>query len=157
MKREIIQDYTTRISQCNRSQLVVVVYEAMIDYIRSGKDNFEIGNETEFISDIKHAQNLLADLMGALDYKYSISNNLFNLYLFWNRQLVTSIVKKSIEPLDKIEAMMQKLHDSFQKVSEQDKSEPVMQNSQKVYAGLTYGRQSLSEMADVDVNRGFQA
>lgn len=157
MKKEMIQEYTTRISQCNRSQLVVVVYEAMIAYIKSGKDNFADGNETEFISDIKHAQNLLADLMGALDYKYEISNQLFNIYLFWNKQLVTSIVKKTIEPLDKIENMMQKLRDSFQKVSEQDTSAPVMQNSQKVYAGLTYGRKSLSEVADVDVNRGFQA
>lgn len=156
MKKEKIQDYTTRISQCNRSQLVVVVYEAMIDYIKSGKENFSIGNETEFISDMKHAQNLLADLMGALDYKYEISNQLFNIYLFWNRQLVASIVKKSIEPLDKIDNMMMKLHDSFEKASEQDKSAPIMQNSQKVYAGLTYGRQSLSEVADVDVNRGFQ-
>lgn len=157
MKKEIIQEYTTRISQCNRSQLVVVVYEAMIDYIKSGRENFAKKNETEFISDIKHAQNLLADLMKALDYKYEISNRLFALYLFWNKQLVEAIVKKSIEPLEKIETMMLKMHDSFEQISCLDDSAPVMQNSQKVYAGLTYGRKSLAEVTDLDANRGFQA
>lgn len=157
MDKEIIQQYTARISQCNKSQLVVVVYEAMIDYIKSGKASYEAGDVTEFISDMKHAQNLLADLMGALNYQYEISNQLFSLYLFWNKQISTAIVKKNTESLERIENMMIKMKDAFLKVSSEDKSAPIMQNTQKVYVGLTYGRESLSEMADVDVNRGFQA
>lgn len=157
MKKELVQEYTARVSQCNRSQLVVVVYEIMIDYINSARDNLQKKDEAGFISDLKRAQNFLGNLMGSLDYKYPISNQLFNLYLFWNKQISTAIIKKNDESLEGIEGMMKKIRDSFQKVSEQDVSDPLMHNTQKVYAGLTYGRQSLSEMADVDVNRGFQA
>lgn len=157
MKKDLIQEYTARITQSNRSQLVVVVYDAMIDYIKSGIEYFESGNETEFISEMKNAQNLLADLMRALDYKYAISNQLFNLYLFWNKQISTAIVKKSTETLDGLEGMMRKMRNSFEKVSSEDKSEPIMKNTQKVYAGMTYGRESISEIADIDANRGFMA
>lgn len=157
MKKELVQDYTARVSQCNRSQLVVVVYEIMIDYIKSARENLNNNDEAGFISDLKKAQNFLGSLMDSLNYKYPISNQLFNLYLFWNKQLSTAIIKKNQDSLEGIEEMIQKIRDSFKKVSDNDKSEPLMQNTQKVYAGLTYGRASLSEMADIDVNRGFQA
>lgn len=157
MKKELIQEYTARISQCNRSQLVVVVYEIMIDYIREAKVLFGQGDKENFILNMKYAQNCLGDLIHSLDFKYPVSQQLFNLYLFWNKQITASIVKNSPEPLEGLEGMMKKMRDSFEKVSKEDNSSPLMHNTQKVYAGLTYGKQSLSEMTDIDINRGFQA
>lgn len=157
MKKEKIQDYTARISQCNRSELVVVVYELMLENISDAKEEYNAESYSGFIDSMKRTQNLLGDLMGALDYKYPISSQLFSLYLFWNKQITLSIVRKSPEPLEGIEGMIKKMKDAFDEVSKSDKSAPLMQNTQKVYAGLTYGRESLSEMADVDINRGFQA
>ncbi len=157
MKKELIQEYTARISQCNRSQLVVVVYDIMSDYIKSAKEAYNDGDMDSYISDMTHAQNILGDLIHSLDYKYSISNELFNLYLFWNKQISEAIIKNSPQSLNGLEGMIKKMRDSFEIVSREDKSSPLMQNTQKVYAGLTYGKQSLSEIADVDINRGFRA
>ena len=68
-----------------------------------------------------------------------------------------AIVKYSVEPLNGLQEMLTKLRNSFEQVSKTDKSSPLMKNTQKVYAGITYGRGELSEMADIDINRGFQA
>ena len=34
MKKELIQEYAARISQCNRSSLIVIVYEIILEYIK---------------------------------------------------------------------------------------------------------------------------
>ena len=48
------------------------------------------------------------------------------------------------------------LCDAYRQIQDQDTSGPVMNNSQTVYAGLTYGRNQLTEnMADQGTNRGM--
>lgn len=39
------------------------------------------------------------------------------------------------------------MKESFEEIAKQDTSGPVMENSQQVYAGLTYGKGSLNEVA----------
>jgi len=41
--------------------------------------------------------------------------------------------------------MMRKLHDAYATVSKEDTSGSVMENTQTVYAGLTYGKNQLME------------
>ena len=157
MRKELKKEYTVRISQSNRSQLVVVVYDMLLDYLKEAHSAEHDGNMDLFITELKNAQNVVAELMGALNFKYPISAELFRIYLFWNGQLVQAIVKKDISCLNGLEGMVKRFKQAFEEISKNDHSEPLMQNSQKVYAGLTYGRGSLSEMTDVDYNRGFQA
>ena len=54
--------------------------------------------------------------------------------------------------------MIKGLKESFEEVAKQDGSGPVMENTQQVYAGLTYGRDSLSEVTMYGnmANRGFR-
>jgi flagellar protein FliS len=53
---------------------------------------------------------------------------------------------------------MEKLRKSFEEVAKQDTSGSVVQNSQKVYAGLTYGKGTLNEVfMDNEAARGFKA
>ena len=51
------------------------------------------------------------------------------------------------------------LHESFEKIAQEDTSETVMKNSQQVYAGLTYGKGTLNEvfMNPNEASRGFKA
>mgnify|MGYP000800255346 CR=1 FL=1 len=49
------------------------------------------------------------------------------------------------------------LSDSFETAAADDKSAPLMDNAQKVYAGMTYGRGRLTESFINDDNRGFLA
>ena len=52
---------------------------------------------------------------------------------------------------------MKKLRSSFETVAAGDKSAPLMDNAQKVYAGMTYGKGRLTESFINDDNRGFLA
>ena len=75
------------------------------------------------------------------------------------QELCQGVAFRESERFDHAASIIKKLLPAFQKVADQDHSQAVMQNTQSIYAGLTYGRTSLNENIGVDVsaNRGFQA
>ena len=152
-----MQAYSKRITQANRTELVVITYEIIIEHIKNAQISF--GNQEEFSNDLDQAQAFLKELMVSLDFEHQISYNLMSLYIFINKQLIEAKLKKSCEMLPRVQGMLESLLSSFREVSKQDNSAPLMQNTQKVYAGLTYGRDDVNEMslASDDRNRGFKA
>ena len=51
---------------------------------------------------------------------------------------------------------MRRLYGAFVEAAKQDQSEPVMKNTQQVYAGMTYARCALNEdFVDNGNQRGF--
>ena len=157
MNKDSIQAYSKRIAQANRSELVVITYEIIIENIKIAQESFL--DKQEFAGALEKAQNFLKELMVSLDFEYKISYELMSLYIFVNKMLIESKQKDSIENLPRIQKIMEDLLSSFQEVSRQDNSAPLMQNAQKVYAGLTYGRNDVNETAFVgnEENRGFRA
>lgn len=143
-KRKI---YTARISQANRSELVVIIYELMLDSIQIAREGFQSGDLELAEKELKRAQGLLQEMRGSLDLQYEISAKLASLYRYIHEQLVQSIVRRKDVNLDSCQRVLKGLMDSFEKVAQQDDSGPVMENTQQVYAGLTYGRGSLNEVA----------
>ena len=151
--------YTARISQANRSELVVIIYELMLDSIQDAQDGFASGDLELADRELKRAQGFLQEMRGSLDFKFEISANLASLYRYVNEQLVQSIVRQKDVELDACKRVLRGLMTSFEEVAKQDESGPVMENVQQVYAGLTYGKNSLNEVA-IDANsgsRGFRA
>ena len=52
--------------------------------------------------------------------------------------------------------MLRELKESYEQIASQDTSAPVMENAQTIYAGLTYGKDSLNvSLSDQGTNRGF--
>lgn len=157
MNKDSIQAYSKRIAQANRSELVVITYEIIIENIKIAQEKFE--DKVEFTSVLDKAQSFLRELMVSLDFEYKISYELMSLYIFVNKMLIEAKQKDSIENLPRIQKIMEDLLSSFREVSKQDNSAPLMQNTQKVYAGLTYGRNDVNETAFAgnEEHRGFRA
>lgn len=157
MNKDSIQAYSKRIAQANRSELVVITYEIIIENIKIAQEKFE--DKVEFTSVLDKAQSFLRELMVSLDFEYKISYELMSLYIFVNKILIEAKQKDSIENLPRIQKIMEDLLSSFREVSKQDNSAPLMQNTQKVYAGLTYGRNDVNETAFAgnEEHRGFRA
>lgn len=159
MDKESKKIYTTRISQANRSELIVIIYELMLKSIVEAKQ--ALGREDFDAADVelKRAQGFLCELRGSLDFQFPVSYRLASLYRYVNEQLVKSITRRRDVNLDSCERVLKGLKQSFEEVARQDTSEPVMENSQQVYAGLTYGKGSLNEVAidPGNLGRGFQA
>lgn len=159
MRNEDLRAFTARISQANGSELVVIVYEIILKDIESAKEAFDAQDHTKFTRDVDHAVKFVNELINTLDFEYAISYDLMQLYLYCNKQLIEATLKKDIKPLESATKVLTSLLKGFNEVAKQDKSEPLMSNTQQVYAGLTYGKGSLNEMY-VDPNqveRGFRA
>ena len=79
------------------------------------------------------------------------------MYYFYKRELTTAAVQKKAELIMPVIQMIKELKESYEQVSAQDTSAPIMQNTQTVYAGLTYGKGSLNvNLSDQGSSRGFR-
>lgn len=158
MVDELKQQYTLNITQANRSQLVVILYEMLLIYVKDSEVAYEKEDRAEFRQNIKRARGCVNELMSTLDFQYGISSGLLQLYLYVNRELARADIRNNPEPLEGIKIVISGLHESFKIISVQDTSGPLMENTQSVYAGLTYSKNNLNEsLADQRSNRGFLA
>lgn len=159
MDSEKLKAYTARITQANRSELVVITFDLIIESIEEAKKSLEAADYIIYEKELKRVQKLLNELMGSLDHRFPIAKDLFQLYSFANRRVVIALFKRKPELLDNVISIMEKLRVGFEGVAKEDTSGPVMGNTQKLYAGLTYGKHALDEVF-VNVNeatRGFKA
>ncbi len=158
MTREHKQQFTLRITQANKTELIVILYEIVLGYMEDAEVALEAGNITEFREALRKVRSCFGELIASLNLDYELAARLLSLYLYCNRELTKADVRKEKEPLMHIRSVISKLLEAYRELAGQDTSGPVMQNSQTVYAGLTYGKNSLSEnLADQGANRGFRA
>ena len=151
-------DYVRRISNCTPVQLVVINYELVLDYIDEAKQQLQQGNEKKFRQNLSVAQNLMNELTGSLNMSLEISWELISLYLFVNKLLAQAAASNDPQHLDDAEKILNNLLVGWQGLVDQETDKaPVIENSQQVYAGLTYGRGGLDEFIPTDVSRGFKA
>lgn len=158
MKKERLHEFAARVTQANRSELVVIIYEAVLESIAEGKQYLADGKVEEARTETARARGMITELMRSLDLQYSISHYLRQLYIFAYHELCHGIALRKPELFDHASYIFEQLLPSFQEVAKQDDSESVMQNAQAIYAGLTYGPGKLNETVamGMDDNRGFQ-
>ncbi|RDU25069.1 flagellar export chaperone FliS [Anaerosacchariphilus polymeriproducens] len=158
MKKEKIQEYTLRISQSNRTQLVVVIYDILLTYLSEAEDADAKEDKNEFRYAVRKAQPFVTELMSALNFQYEISYELMRLYLYVNRSLALSLIKNDSSELKGPKIVIKNLRKAFEEISRKDSSQPLMKNTQQIYAGLTYGKGCLKEFSNMQgENRGFLA
>ena len=138
MTREMKQIFTRRITEANRTQLIVILYDMTLTYLKDATVAQEIGCDQEYKKAVQCARNCISELRNSLDFAYDLSKNLFALYIFADRELAANRIQDVVK-------MFKKLRDAYQTVSKKDDSKPLMQNTQDVYAGFTYGRTDVNE------------
>ena len=152
------KEYTARVAQANRSELVVIIYELFFIAMDEAEQAFKKGKLEEGVKEIKRAEGFLQELMGSLDRRYAIAEELMRLYRYVYEQLIFSVIRRKMVHADTVREVMTKLKNAFVEVAKQDDSGPVMQNTQQIYAGLTYGKGSLNEvlLSGNESNRGYR-
>lgn len=158
MTTEKKQMFTRKITQANRTQLVVIVYEMLLVYLEDARNAHEAKDRKEFVHNLGLARECIGQMRTSLNFEYELSRNLFSLYCYADKELAKDIYGFKTDNLDVIQMIFTKLHDAYYAISSQDQSGPLMDNIQSVYAGLTYGRTDLNEsLTNYDVKRGFLA
>lgn len=156
MTKELKQEYTLRITQANKTQLITILYEMVLLYLDEAKEALQTENKADYKNAVRKIRGCMNELTASLHFEYELAQNLLQLYLYINRELVQASIHYETENLNHIEMIIKELHKAYKELEKQDTSGPVMDNTQTVYAGLTYGRNTLTEnIADVSANRGF--
>ncbi len=156
MTREQKQDFTLRISQANSTQLIIILYEITLTYLNDAKDNYEKQDFEGFRTEIENVRKCLDEMMKNLHYEYEIARNLKQIYLSMKKDIRTAYLEGKPERIIPVYNNLKSLMNAYREISTQDTSAPVMEHTQTVIAGLTYGKNSISEdISGESTNRGF--
>ena len=157
MKKEIKQEFILRITRANKTQLVVILYDMVLVYLQDSLEDFENKDYKEYKWNIERAKDCIDELLNSLHPEYEVAVVLKSLYYFYKRELTTAAVQNKKEMVLPVIQMIKELKASYEQVSAEDTSAPIMQNTQTVYAGLTYGKGSLNiNLSDQGSSRGFR-
>ena len=160
MKAESVKIYTRRITSANKSEIIVIMYDIIEENLTLAEEAINKGDRVTFKNELKQAVSFVKELLVSLDMSYEVSKNLACLYIYVSRCLNFALVSGKKEEIEAAEKVLRKLGDSFREVAKTDESKPVMENPQRVYAGITYGRGlDLDEtlVASAMESRGFRA
>lgn len=161
MNKEDIQTFSYRISQANRTELIVIMYDMASAYIKQALDTYDNDfGQSDYSNSIVSAKRVVDRLMASLDMRYEISGELYRIYSIVQRYLIKAMAEPSEGSrrlLLSSDKMLKRLRQSFYEVSLKDSSEPLMKNSQQIYAGFTYSNAGSSNEFSQDFNnRGFK-
>lgn len=158
MQKEQIQEFTRRITQSNKTGLVVVTYDILFAYLSDAKEALKAERWDTYKQSIRQTQKCVNELIDTLNFSYELAAELYRTYVYCREILAAALYKRSEAELTECETLLKLLYESFVKLAESDDSEPIMKNTEQVYAGYTYGRSDVNEnSANGASNRGFLA
>lgn len=157
MDNQTKQEFTRRISQSNRSQLTLVTYEICFSYLEEAQKCHGQADWEGFKENIRHGDGCVARLQDTLDFQYDIARQLYPLYGFCRGELMRSMYRRDTEGIGHAKKVLDGLYAAFEEAGRLDTSEPLMHNTQQVYAGMTYGKEQLNENYREPASRGFFA
>lgn len=157
MTKELKQEYTLRITQANSTQLIIILYDITITYLKDAQMAFAQQDEKEYHLQLLHAKKCIEEMMKNLHFEYAIAKDFQMLYLSMKKSLREAETMMIIEPVNTVVQNLCTLKQAYEEISSQDTSAPIMEHTQSVVAGLTYGKNCLSEdLSGESSNRGFR-
>ena len=158
MTQEKKKEYTLRITQANKTQMITILYEMVIDYLVEAECAIAAGKKEEVEIKILSAQNCIDELIRSVNLDIELGRMLHKIYIFSKKELLIAGINLSAGKVKKVEKNFRALHAAYKEMESKDKSAPTMGNTQSVYAGLTYGKYSLNEdVTASSLNRGYMA
>jgi len=92
MTQELKQEYTRKITQANKTELIVILYEMALIYMEEAKNAHAEENRAEFRTAIRRTRGCINELLASLHFEYEMAMQLLQLYLYVNRELARAEV-----------------------------------------------------------------
>ncbi|MGQ9843506.1 MAG: flagellar export chaperone FliS [Spirochaetota bacterium] len=109
----------TEINTANQGKLIVMLYDGAIKFCNIAIENmypktYDIAN-----INILKAQDIINELILALNMNEGgdVARNLFNLYIFFKKQLLEANIQKNAEILKNTVKLLKELRDAWDKIS----------------------------------------
>lgn len=110
-----------RIRTAGQGQLIVMLYDEAIKQLDMAVQALDTRSKKldAIHNAIAKAQNVITELMVSLDFDKGgeVAKNLFNLYMFFNRQLMEGNVRKDAEPLKIVRNFMAQIRESWVQIA----------------------------------------
>lgn len=145
MTDEQMNVYKMRIAQAGIAELTLVMLEMEMQWIEEALEAYEAQDQEMFLSCVGKAQGTQVELMNVLNLENPVAVDVYSVFIYINKQLIHAKLKREPLELVRCRQLLEKYHASFQAIADTDTAGPVMAQSEKVYAGLTYGSSGLVE------------
>lgn len=97
-------------------RLLLMLYDGAINFLSRAVDALEGKDYEEANRLIGRAQDIVAELISALDMKYEVAHSLYQLYDYFNRRLIEANVKKDGVPVTEVQGYLRELREAWAKV-----------------------------------------
>ncbi len=101
------------IMSMTQGELLLVVYDELLNRLKKAQIALSIDNQTLFDESITRANEIVIYLKDTLDYNYSISYELSNMYNFFIYEISRIKSSKNPEIIDELKPLVQELRDTF--------------------------------------------
>ncbi|HNX24011.1 MAG TPA: flagellar export chaperone FliS [Spirochaetota bacterium] len=109
----------TQITTANQGKLIVMLYDGAIKFLNIALDNMSPKTYDVVNNNIIKAQDIITELLLSLnmDEGGEISQNLFNLYMYFKRQLLEANIKKDAEIINHVLKLLKELREAWDQIS----------------------------------------
>ncbi len=157
MTKEKKNGYTLRITQANRAELIVILYEITIDYVEEAIAAASADNIGSVSFSTANAIRCIEEMQQNLHFEYDLAKSLNRLYTYMKNKLRAAYISGETEGLGDVLKKLKKLKDSYEKIAPTDTSGPVMIHTQTVLSGMTYSKDKvLDELTNDTAGRGYR-
>lgn len=157
MTNEKKNEYTLRISQANKTGLIVILYDIAITYIEDANAAFESGNQDEAERNIVNAIASIEEMKNNLHFEYELAKTLKQIYLYMKKQLRMAMISGDRTGIPVVLKELKSLRDAYASIADTDKSGPVMVHTQAVLTGMTYSKDKILDNLTTEFsNRGYR-
>jgi len=109
----------TQIATANQGKLIVMLYDGAIKFLNIAIDNMNPRTYDIVNTNVIKAQDIITELLLSLNMRDGgeISQNLFNLYLYFKKALLEANIKKDAEMIQGVMKLLKELRDAWDKIS----------------------------------------
>lgn len=109
----------TQITTANQGKLIVMLYDGAIKFLNIAIENMNPRTYDVANNNIIKAQDIITELLLSLNMKEGgeISQNLFNLYMYFKKSLLDANIKKDASMIQNTIKMLKELRDAWDKIS----------------------------------------
>lgn len=109
----------TQITTANQGKLIVMLYDGAIKFLNIALDNMSPKTYDVVNTNIIKAQDIITELLLSLnmDEGGEISQNLFNLYMYFKRQLLDANIRKDAEIIKHTLKLLKELREAWDQIS----------------------------------------
>ncbi len=136
-----------RVANSNDAELVVILYEGLIDTLRDAIDSLEANSLGDLNIFIQKAREILAELLSTLQGDSEVANNLRRIYLYLNQLITGAYNNKDAEQLHLAIKVVTPIYEGWKELGDREgvQAQESPSKGPKIVAGMTYGKGQLTD------------